>query len=134
MKDNQLQIVTYGQAKRLKELGFDWECSNYYCRINKTLHKFNNQIEMNSNNFPSNISAPIVALALKWCRDVKNIDFHISRCILETENLWDNSIHYGKEFIFYINNNLCNYLPFETCDLAESALLDEILNILEQEK
>ena len=52
-----LQLVSYEQAKRLKELNFDWATYAYQGDVN----------------------IPTVCLALKWARDVKGIHFDIKR-------------------------------------------------------
>ena len=65
--NNQLQLVTFKQAKQLKELGFDWQCTAYY---HKGILK-NYSFEGINNISKETAAAPTVSLALKWIRDVK---------------------------------------------------------------
>jgi hypothetical protein len=121
---NQLQLVTYEQATMLKKLGFDIETYKYYCdkypihgiTLNDAYH-FGNWNESDKN-----FSAPTVALALKWFRDEKDIEY---------------SIEYGANYFWHIHNisheNTCD-VGLETYDEAESALLDELLTILEKQQ
>jgi hypothetical protein len=70
----QLQLVTYEQAKKLKELGFDWKCSYYKDEHGKLYYS---KEPMDFNNFKHPvynsiyISNPQLAFALEWFRDVK---------------------------------------------------------------
>ena len=96
MNNTELQLVSYEQAVRLKELGFDYKC-----------------IEIC-------FTTPTVALALKWMRDVKGMKGFVSYDV--RSRLWFYSIAYT------------DLAPsFETYELAESALLDELLTLLENE-
>ena len=127
MENHQLQFVTFDQAKSLKALGFDWPCSVRYDdeRLFKTFFANHNEF-----GFDDLASAPTVALALQWCRDVKKYCFGIipvlSDLIIETQSritLYIPTIR--KEFDGYFK---CTDLKSEsTYESAESALLDELL-------
>ena len=71
--EKDLQLVSLEQAKKLKELGFDWEVNHNY----NTFEDCNELCNGYKNNYNIgkrfNISAPSVAIALKWFRDVKVI-------------------------------------------------------------
>lgn len=84
--NNQLQLVTFEQAKRLKAAGFDWETLRYFHADGEFLDDDADKSEYNWNssdvktltwlihgdNHPDEAdvcSAPTVALALKWMRD-----------------------------------------------------------------
>ena len=122
MNNTQLQLVTYEQAVRLKELGFDWEVKQYYRDGIKdyTYPEFMGY----SNEAINDFSAPTAALALKWMRDVKGIFGSID---------FDNHKDIRKYYYFY------QFEETETSDFyghyeaAESALLDELLTLLENE-
>ena len=118
MRTNQLRLVTFEQAKRLKQVGFDWE--------NYRTYEFNGEVavpisEYNYNNSDNRISAPTVALALKWFRDEKGFDYSIIKGRLSFE--YSYSLLNGKQGKLHIRGY----------EAAESALLDELLTILEKE-
>jgi len=134
MEQNQLQLVTYDQAKRLKALGFDWITDYYYTCEGKSRHF---QFEDNdcypdnwndSNEEDSFCSAPTVALALKWCRDVKRVHSNISTRGVTVEN---ECTYYGCIPEAGLSSSLITSL-FHYYEQAESALLDKILTLLEQ--
>ena len=120
MKEKELQLVTFEQAKRLKALGFDWvnnpcfeegsETPDHYPVLTRKLEK--------RTLFP----APTVALALKWMRDEKG-----ARTYIQDEQ------ELGYEAKAVITSYVCVRLK-RTCEAAESALLDALLPILEEEK
>jgi len=111
----QLQLVTYEQAKRLKELGFDYPTNASYsndgCIGGHILNLSNSKLKYDC------YCAPSIALALKWGRDVKGINGWVLK------RAW--------EFFYCVEHNE-QECEFSTYELAESALLDAILTILEQ--
>jgi hypothetical protein len=126
MNTKQLQLVTYEQAKRLKELEFDWATREFYC--SKVLCGSEDSVDAwNKQKIVDFISAPTVALALKWIRDEKDIICHV---ITQMK-------HFRLDYRFLYRLNYAqikserDYIDYEA---AESALLDELLTILEKEK
>jgi len=119
MKTTQLQLVTYDQAKRLKELGFDWKSCTYYDNNgNEWLFcadTFEKEIEPLTHR-------PTVALALKWCRDVKIVSSGI--CMSDGKSFFGRFEYYGDCYQTITSNNF---------ELTESDLLDEIMDILEKQ-
>ena len=108
--ERQLQLVTFGQAKALKALGFNWHCGAYYGADNgifarsETIKKSKRMV-----------FAPTVALALKWARDAKGII---------------GDLRHGNMFgkWCYMLHPDPNYLGnFDAYDEAESALLDAVI-------
>ena len=98
-----LQLVSVEQAKKLKELGFDWSVDRYY-----------------GGRYP----APFVALALKWFRDEKDLlnSINISGQDVDNYNIWyeyltPNSYERSTAFLYY--------------EEAESALLDALIEYAE---
>jgi hypothetical protein len=98
MENNSLPLVSKEQALKLKELGFDWPCNAFY--DNLTTQMATSSL-VNWNDF-SGISAPTVALALKWMRDVHNeftdievlfIEFYEQRESEVLDELLDNLIN-----------------------------------------
>jgi hypothetical protein len=119
MNKNQLPPVTFEQAKRLKELGFDWETRHYYFdedEENREL-EYGDEFDYNHGIYGyETTSAPTVALALKWMRD----EINMHKIVTAHTGCFSTESYYmanGKEFDDY--------------DAAESALLDELLTILE---
>ena len=71
----ELQLVSLEQAKKLKELGFNWEMAySYYLLFDNTA--ILEHIPC-TKGYIDYYYAPSIALALKWFRDVKNIHYHI---------------------------------------------------------
>ena len=67
MQEKALQLVSLAQAKKLKELGFDWGTYYYY--------NIKNKLRMGPTNYYNDDEkpAPTISLALKWFRDVKGV-------------------------------------------------------------
>ena len=118
MENNQLQIVSFEQAQRLKKLGFDWECDSCYWE--------DGEVDYHGNNNWNNVhpfsgideeifSAPPVALALKWFRD-KKINSYVAY-----DNGWQGFYAFGKASF---DETGC----FNTYDEAEIALLELLLS------
>ena len=134
----ELQIVNKEQAEKLKKLGFNWECQSYYI---KRRNKNTATLTISSKAFDFNaedacyFSAPTVALALKWIRDVKKVPNAV--------NFWD-VVSWEYEGSYQVCNIIdtgdkrlqprTTYNTKSSADygIAESALLDELLNILEK--
>jgi hypothetical protein len=116
MKQKELQIVTFEQSKRLKALGFDWGCRAFYHAMGGII--FSDCVKNEKQyGITYKAAAPTVALALKWIRDEKHLNYSIS-CI-------------GDYYKFITDDDLgCNYSSYEE---LERALLDELLTVLEKE-
>ena len=131
MKEKQLQLASFEQAKRLKKLGFDWKTSYKYARYSYAhsdrsgfcLMRWGECCVEDENNSP----APTVALAFKWMRDVKEIVGGVSCRAMPIRYYF--GIYKTKTMLWKHGERL-----FDTYEAAESALLDEILHILENIK
>ena len=135
MKDNQLQIVSYSQAVKLREAGFDWNTSHYYEKVMVNgLYRDIENDRVLKNSFIADwgkykLSAPTVALALKWFRDVKGLTAFCD----DKYHGWHYEIYsIGCDAIRIDGNDLRIF--FETYEEAESALLDELLTIIEDKQ
>ena len=121
MDNKQLKMVTFKQAKFLKDLGFDWECRIMYDCDGILQYE---SVFSNWNKGSNFFSAPTVALTLKWFRDVKK-----TVCTVDF-NYYQNSV-YKTEYYASIglNNNDHHWYSenYDTYEDAESALLDELL-------
>jgi len=126
MNSQQLQLVTFEQAKRLKELRFDWGVKSFYA-TNGRLYTTHYSCAESSNKINGYFSAPLIATALKWFRDVKKIGCSVNQVIIIGKISNRYSFSYNKTYG-------CQYstIDFDTYEAAESALLDELLTILEK--
>ena len=125
MNANQLQLVTFEQAQKLKEAGFYWEtdkCYYYNNESNISTENFGTCDYNNSKDFRCT-SALTVALALKWFRDVKKITASIVRYNDDGVIKWIGG--YNEQKLKYTK-------MFDTYEAAESALLNELLTLLEK--
>ena len=117
--EKQLQLVTFEQAKRLRDLGFDWIVFHTFDENDKPAFT-GSQENYNSYEFYGRVSCPTVALALKWIEDVKGIRNYSTQYTS------------AEDYIYFIG--VTNYGRFLSREDAESSLLDELLTILEQQK
>ena len=131
-------FVTYKQAVKLKELGFDWECNHYY-NVDHVLCENNNEPfsiftkdtyyenHNNDNDWSTICSAPTLAQAAKWLREkdicvTSNINirggkykFNWSITLFkEGRGIWDESVIY------------------DTYEQALSVGIDKALNLIEK--
>lgn len=60
--------VSFETAKLLKEKGFDWECKT---------RKFYPEPEYDAES-PDGVYAPTIQMAMKWLREVHNIDISVT--------------------------------------------------------
>jgi uncharacterized protein YceK len=129
MKAKQLQLVTFEQAKKLSDIGYNWDtfAPPYWYDIKGIFHS--------DNFYPFDLyyAAPIIALALKWINDVKKITNGTGSVIGADKPLphpyyWTE--YYWAKYWICGDETVLKYFP--TIDMAEEALLDELLNILEK--
>lgn len=76
---NNEYYVSFGVAKLLKELGFDWDTYNGYNKDGVFADKSRSLITWN--HFSDYYSAPTIEVAQRWLREVKNIDVVVSRAM-----------------------------------------------------
>jgi len=129
MNDKQLQLVSFSQAKRLKAAGFDWEIYEYYLPNGAFV---DGGMRENFNRTRDYFSAPTVALALKWMRDVKGIKFTINLDYAYENGLkvyyYEHRIEYA--YGIYTSKQFRTFHEKHAYKAAESALLDKLLDIL----
>jgi hypothetical protein len=119
-----LQLVTFEQAKKLKELGFDWEVETAYniegnCYFNFHIDNLNNENNYYKSIYTELYSAPSVALALKWLRDEKKVYGHIIAFLPDLKiDIW-RYYSYSSQ-----RGSAGNYATYEE---AESDLLNRLL-------
>ena len=133
-RDVVLQLVTFEQANRLKEAGFDLFTERAYngmellgCIITSATDSMGGDYYHGARL----VRAPAVALALKWCRDVKG-----AACAVYPAMNCDDSISYIGKFLGLLDGfdqpMLLNTDTHDrdTYEVAESALLDAVLDFL----
>jgi hypothetical protein len=127
MNDKQQPLVVFGQAKRLKALGFDLGTISHYHETGQLFEYYFNSAIQNHNAHEDRFTAPTVALALKWVRDVKGV--------FGTVMLNSHSIYFHwKLFVNKTNKYKLSTDEYATYEAAESALLDAVLDELEKQK
>lgn len=88
-------LVTYEQAVKLKELGFDWKCNHFYNQsegqelemveyvpwdfVDFNYHDFNDPTIFGDTYNGKVTSAPTLAQVQKWLREVKQIDLFVTK-------------------------------------------------------
>jgi hypothetical protein len=121
--DKQLQLVTYEQAKALKEAGFDWKCMGYFhYNIENTLCESfdpDNENYNDVNEWGNWISRPTIAHAFMWLREVHRLYVDIP---INDDGEFYASLKYGK----------ISVAPgiFSTYPEAELSILTKALEIL----
>jgi hypothetical protein len=134
MKEKELQLVTFEQAKKLSNIGFDGKTNYYFRPYNSIPFYSTSRYNFNECNDDINVgsyqcSAPTVAHALKWIRDQKNLhgfcDRNATEWYFKICKADNGTTVYG--FNYYDEE-------FESYEAAESELLDKLLTILEKEK
>ena len=70
-------FVTYEQAKALRELGFDWECNHFYDASNERPNLRGGYDDFNHDGPYDDTSAPTLAQAQKWLREVKGVKVYV---------------------------------------------------------
>jgi hypothetical protein len=133
MREKELQLVTFEQAKKLESLGFDWKTQWYYSifKTEKEILKdagFLGQWNNGQENLTA-ISAPTVALALKWVRDEKNFYGFCDKNLLG----WCFEIYKADNGGIVYVSHIFDKVG-ETYEDAESALLDKLLIFIQKEK
>ena len=122
---NTEDFITYDQAVKLKELGFDWKCYTFYhwdnwCGLSDS------GICENHNMFEKCFSAPTLSQAQKWLREVKDI-IVLATCNLDYEK--------GHEWYWFVDKDVDIEDPehfYETYEQALSTAIDKALDLLTQ--
>ncbi len=126
MNEKQLPLVTYEQAQRLKKAGFDWPTWWYYSEFytpGRNPTHLGYDYCHNKSDF-GGLSAPTVALALKWMRDEKGVIGNIF-CRYEKRNeVYNNEV--------FVGDGWNESEDFNTYEAAESALLDKLIEFILQ--
>lgn len=136
-------FVTFEQAKKLKELGFHWECNHFYCQpkgkelkricyipndfLDSLYHDFNNPTTW-SDNSAETFSAPTLTQVQKWLREVKGVTVYIIPYFLSEE------CAYYLSFMFRGYGEDKKYGTKDTWEKALSAGINEAIKVLKNEE
>lgn len=123
-----LDLVTKEQAVKMKALGFDWLISWSIVPV----ESFSSNLA-----FPG-IVLPTVALALKWCRSKGRLSDIVRNPNTDDWQICINGTHNSTSYWIRIMEeglpeNLGDILRLNTYEEAESACLDHILKLMENE-
>lgn len=144
-------FVTFEQAQKLKELGFDWECYKFYAT--QTYCEGNNQFffdtictgdlidspkykeDENDGWIPDEewcVAAPTLAQAQKWLREIKNISVEPVSCGYN-DNMSNNIV--WSSFICSLKDKLGfdQTADFDTYEQALSAGIESVIELLKQQ-
>ncbi|MCL2650300.1 MAG: hypothetical protein FWD60_04635 [Candidatus Azobacteroides sp.] len=130
MNSQQLQLVTYEQAKRLKELGFDWKTDYRFTNGHENL--LHNLSFNNHNSDRLDISVPTVPLALIFIESKFSMFGYVQPDFPNQVNKRIAGITFKTEWIKFIDSGKYNE-AFDTTEEAQSAVLDELLTLIEKE-
>lgn len=126
-------FVTFEQAYQLKQLGFDWKCNHIYKNKEHTFFHCLQDAYDNHNAFTKKItddlvvSAPTLAQAQKWLREVKGCKILITAGDIDKEHYgWD--IKYKDIWLGDIDHG--NFM--ESYEEALSNAINEALDIIQE--
>ena len=115
----QLQLCSHKQSLRLKELNFDWHTTHYYNPEGAPVDsKFWERENWNAPKSNKSCSAPNIAHALMWIRSKGFTYSLVDNIEMEWQFRLYGEVDYSKKYSTY--------------ELAESALLDKLLTLLEK--
>ena len=128
MAKNNEDYVSFEQAVKLKELGFDWDCNHWYHPL-ETDKIIECQTYCNHNSFERPYSAPTLYQAQKWLRE-KEIEVGVFA-------EFDGELQTGKWVWLMRKFNTHLYdtvfpedINYDTYEQALSAGIDEALELL----
>lgn len=117
------KLVTFEQAKKLKEFGYDEKVCDFY--MNEDLEDSEKLINFNGSGCSNVFSAPKCSSALDWIREEKRVI-----CAVDVD-YFDGWYYTGK----YLDKSKIDFQYTNSFDdhyNAESALLDGVLEYLEK--
>lgn len=130
---NKEDYVSIGQAKAMKQLGFDWKCETFWDdEGNPKEHQW---VVKNFHDYPfvrndedCTIFRPTITQAAKWIRESKG--YHIG-VELEGEKWGYKIFEYDKDWRYYNLFYICDDEDdFDTYEEALSDALDMILGLM----
>lgn len=73
---NTEDFVSFNTAKLLNDKGFDWNCDTYYTENGSVKYT---QLKYNHNGIKNCYSRPTLQVAMKWLREVHNLNVEVYR-------------------------------------------------------
>lgn len=128
------EYVNRSQALKLKALEFHWHC--YGAFATKVRQSWILSTPMDHNNFDSSVcSAPTLAQAQRWLRDIKNIYLIVDVAYKETYDA-DASYYWRTcdQMGWKLENSQDNDAYFDTYEQALSAGIDRVLETLKEKQ
>ena len=131
-------LVTFEQAVKLKELGFDWQVPCFYAS-NKDLYMGRNPDDWNNNGFfgKKDLSAPSQSVAIKFLREILKWEV----CVFADFNIKgipnDKWTYYYRRLsdVVEMSNTADDINPgYDTYEDAMEAAIDKTLWIIEELK
>lgn len=135
--------VSYEQAKTLKELGFNWACIGFYnhykipciehniCYEGKII-KENYNDDFIANTYNVLCSAPTLAQAQKWLREVKQIEVNSTYDLICGEGWF--FYHNDLEHVSFSGIDKMGDTLYASYEQALSAGIDKALELLKEKK
>lgn len=120
----ELTLVTFGQAKKLKELGFDYPCNVVYY-YNKNAKPFDRGFAYYNETENIIYSAPSIPLVFRWLRNEKGI---IAMVKYDKDGEYFEYAIYKQEIILYSTFGTCDY--YKEYEQAELEALNKSLELL----
>jgi hypothetical protein len=125
------EFVTYEQALKLKELGFDEPCLSHY--KNDTLSDFfeivkNSEIRNVNNEVDDYISAPLKQQVFRWFRDVWGYHVSIRKRYYHDAETEYNYFIYPPNSNEHLEHNLLD--EYDSWEEAESYCIDDLIQII----
>lgn len=124
--------ITFEQAIKLKELGFDWECHHWYHPLEEDRTKIFYADYYNHNKYKTAISAPTLSQVQKWFREVKGLDITINHVYhrLTTGDKVMYGLRIGNQSTFKTEF----YMNYDSYEDALSIGIDKALEFLKGKK
>lgn len=120
--NQQLPRLTFEQAKRAHSLGFDWPTKDIYCGPDDLWEA--ETYELIYETLDGTIPAPENAIFLQWCREVKGIYGAV-----DPQHPYSFQPVYTRLYGSWEKGSRI----YQTYPEAESALIDQILTVLEND-
>lgn len=127
--------VSLEVAKLLKELGFNWEVKTYY-RYLSPYDEYNFEFDSISTNYNhlnnADFSAPSLAVAQRWLREVKGIETyaHVFYDSYDMLDEWDVYVYEVNHITKHTEDYILSYDIYHTHEEAQEAGIKKVLEMI----